>query len=126
MNDEKLYHQILETAKKQDINIISKHRGAQLLAIVFLYGNEDFIYNKHLSEDIKQAQIMFNIFGGCIPQDLELIKFYVSQLKKSINYEWLEDIKKIYGLDIKEWDDGIRLPASKYREARFGKSKIRR
>jgi len=96
------FKDVYMTYENAGIKIISDDECCQLLAWLFIYGNnEEFVLNKRLNACITVAQKRLNINSGLVP-DMNLISdfhHYVKTIKDNKNHpDWLVELEKKYGI----------------------------
>lgn len=110
-----LYSQMLNTAANCGINVISKEHAAQLMSVVFLYGDENTVYSKKMNTDIMFISKQYGLYDGGIPDKnfVNMVSRYVSDIRNGNHLGWLEELEERYCVTFPKWsDDGIRISES--------------
>lgn len=95
----RLYKQMLTTAENAGINIIGIERAAQIMATVYLYGDESTVYSEKLRTDITHICRKYGLYGGRIPDAdfISKVKKYSYQIRVSGGKPvWLKTIENSY------------------------------
>lgn len=100
-----LYRQMVETAANAGIDIIGTERAAQILAVVYLYGDESSVYSTKMKTDIAHICRKYGIHGTGEPDAgmIGKIKKYTREIKDSGKPEWLSMMEVNYGVSFPEY-----------------------
>lgn len=102
-----LYEQMLNTAAGCGMNVISREHAAQLIAVVFLYGDESTVFSQKMNADIRYIQKRYGLMGGCAP-DMGFVKLagqYVRDIRQNGHPEWMKELEKRYDVTFPEWKE---------------------
>ncbi|MBO5939913.1 MAG: hypothetical protein J6R18_01785 [Kiritimatiellae bacterium] len=92
-----VYSQMLITAKNAGINVVGKHKAAKLLALCCAIGDEPFVFNKKLYEDVMYAADVTGIKHMNYPLEeiTSLINKYYNDLQIG-TADWVQEINEEY------------------------------
>lgn len=81
-----LYKKFIDTCDEIGIKVLSNNYCCQLLATVYIFGNEDMIFNGIFNTDIETARRRLNVYSGAIPEGkyINKLKIYVMELNNSL------------------------------------------
>lgn len=104
---ENLYEQMLNTAQNCGINIINTNHAAQLIAVVYLYGDESAVYSGKMRSDIKHIAMQYGIAGGCVPDEdfIAKVKKYASDIKRGLRPTWLSELEMRYNIQLPDYEE---------------------
>lgn len=94
------YQQMLETAGAAGITIVGEKRAAQLMAVVYVYGDESAVYSPKMRADIRWCAKRYGVFGGSVP-DREFVEDFrrcVRELESEKRPDWMNEIEKNYSV----------------------------
>lgn len=103
-----IYEQMTQTALNAGINIINKNRAAQILAVVYLYGDESAVYSEKMRVDISYICKKYGIYGGGFPDSdiAHRVKGYVKEVRKGQEKPmWLTDLEKDYNISFPQYKE---------------------
>lgn len=118
-----LYEEMMETAQNAGLNVLSRHHAAQLLAVVYLYGDETGVYSDKMRADIRSAQDRFGFKGpGSVDMSfVKLVSRYAREIRESETDgkpEWLGDLEERYGVEYPVWVEYRRPPLKRAKDNR--------
>lgn len=102
---ESLYGQMVETAENAGINIVGIERAAQVLAVVYLYGDESAVYSEKMKIDIAYICRKYGVYGTGTPDEafISKIKKYVGEIRDCWKPQWLRCIEGSYKVIFHEY-----------------------
>lgn len=103
---EDLYTQMLNTAAACGINIIGKEHAAQLIAAVYVFGDESAVYSGKMRADIQYIQQRYGLFGGGIPDGdfVAQVAKYAHDIQQSKGKPgWLATLEDRYQVALPEY-----------------------
>ena len=99
-----LYREFNLAAERIGLYELSDQFCCQILAVLYVEGNETMVVNSRISTDILIAQRRLNLFAAEIPNQklIPNLKEYIDDLEKNkIPPKWLEDLEKHYGVKLR-------------------------
>ncbi len=110
-----LYEQMLNTAAQCGINVIGKEHAAQLMAVVYLYGDESAVYSEKMRTDISHVSNKYGLYGGGIPDSdfIDGVRQYIADIKRQKHPVWLNRFEEQYGVTFPEYREA---PPPKWRK----------
>lgn len=103
-----LYRQMMETARVAGIGVIGKRKGAKLLALCYLYGDEPFVFNEKLHTDSITAAKLYGVHAMGNPDGYfsQYIRDRVRELKEG-TAGWIESIDREYGTEFARMQEDL-------------------
>ena len=99
-----LYTQMLQTAANAGMELLSTDHAAQLIAVVYLYGDESAVYSDKMRADIQRTQKRFGLYdGGDVDTDfLRRVTQYARAVRLGGDGTWLKEFEKRYDVELPE------------------------
>lgn len=90
--------QMLQTAAGIGLRVIPKEKAAKLLSLCYVFGDEPFVFDEKLHDDVMKSAICYGVQGGQkIDQGFSsLLNKYTAELRKG-RPDWLAGIEEEYG-----------------------------
>lgn len=101
------YRQMLDTAAACGINVISKEHAAQLMAVVYLYGDESAVYSEKMRTDIQHVAKQYGLYGGGTPDGefVTMVGSYAYSIKRDMCSEWLPELERRYDITLPKHEE---------------------
>lgn len=109
-----LYEQLLNTALNAEIPILSDEKCCQLLAIVYVVGDENNVFHAKFSADVHYAQRKVGIVGGAQPKSalIKKISILIKDMEEKAmagrKPEWVLEVERKYKVmfDVDSYKNG--------------------
>ncbi len=98
-----LQRQMLQTAANIGLKVIPQEKAAKLLSLCYVFGDEPFVFDEKLHDDVMKSAISYHVQDGQkIDQGFtKLLNKYASDLRNG-KPDWLADIEAEYGITFPE------------------------
>ena len=96
-----LRQQMINTARSAGINVIGRHKAAMLFALCLQYGDEPFVFNQRLHNDVMIAADTYGYRAMRVPDKevAALTQLYLDEL--TCGASWVKQINAEYGTEFK-------------------------
>lgn len=111
-----LYEQMIDTAANAGMELLSTDHAAQLMAVVYLYGDESAVYSDKMRADIQRTQKRFGLYGGGnVDTDfLRRVTQYARAVRLSGDAAWLREFEKRYGVELPEYRESLKAKGNNH------------
>lgn len=98
-----LQRQMLQTAANIGLVVVPREKAAKLLSLCYVFGDEPFVFDEKLHDDVMKSAISYHVQGGQkIDQSFaKLLNKYTNELRNG-KPDWLADIEAEYEMTFPE------------------------